>query len=200
MYPEKINEALSKEARLPVNMELYMQASQLDLDGPVPADPMSRYYENLPAGERSKLESNREVDLEAKDVDEEAEEGHEHGEGLEEQEGIEEGKDTQNRPLFHPDSDNEDADDNLAAYPASLQPVGADHDISEHDTQDENLDQMDLENEERPGEDDTIDYTDEGDQDDVAEAGEPSTASAAAPAPAFDFAAMGGVRIGSRRG
>ena len=59
--PTRITAALSKEAKKEIDIDYYERMTRLDLtNGIVPADPMNRFYEDLPKSETViKLESNR---------------------------------------------------------------------------------------------------------------------------------------------
>ncbi|KAL7007756.1 hypothetical protein EMMF5_002832 [Cystobasidiomycetes sp. EMM_F5] len=75
--PDIITEALKRKK--PVDIEFYEKMTRRDLTtGPTPADPMSKFYEGLPANETvPKLESNRPADVAEEVTAGEGEEGDE---------------------------------------------------------------------------------------------------------------------------
>jgi hypothetical protein len=116
--PERIDEALKVKKK--INISFYEEVTSWDLsNGPIPADPMHRYYEGLPTlEEKVKLESNRapshEPELLARKKEESSRPAGEDGEAVgDDGAGQAEGG---IQPLFNPDSDAEqEADDGEAA-------------------------------------------------------------------------------------
>ena len=118
--PERIDEALKVKKK--INISFYEEVTSWDLsNGPIPADPMHRYYEGLPTlEEKVKLESNRapshEPELLARKKEESSRPAGEDGDAVGD-DGVGQAEDG-NQPLFNPHSDaEEEADDGGAAEP-----------------------------------------------------------------------------------
>lgn len=112
--PERIDEALRVKKK--PDIQSYQDVMGWDLsNGPIPADPMHKYYEGLPTlEEKVKLESNRapshEPELLARKKEESSRLSEFAGAGEEAEAGNENEheEDQERRPLFNADSDQED--------------------------------------------------------------------------------------------
>lgn len=177
--PERIDEALKVKKK--PNIQFYEEVIGWDLsNGPIPADPMHKYYEGLPTlQEKVKLESNRapshEPELLARKKEESSRPLGEDGEGQEGQEGEEgeaqvENPEAGDRPLFNPDRDEEQAVEDAETG---------------HDTAD-------------AAEDDQAEVVEEAAMDEQEEEAEPEVEAEPEPdAGAFDFSQLGGIAIKS---
>ena len=125
-FPEVVTEALKRKK--PVNIDYYQRMTQRDLNGPIPADPMTKYYEGLPTREEKvKLESNRIPDImeeeEGQGLHEDVDQDHP---GDEDREADDKGGP---KTLFRQDSQEPLADEGEAQEEQEQEEQGSDVDV-----------------------------------------------------------------------
>lgn len=166
--PERVTEALMNKKK--VDTTFYSKMADVEFDGKIPADPMSKYYEGLPTIDVGvKLESNRPLSEEPEETFFNRRKKEQTGEGEDDDDKHHE--DVENQPLFQPGSDDDEAGEAADDGEMHVEYEG-----------------------EGPSRDGGEEEGEEEEEEDEEETGVPERESSP-----FDFSAMGGVSLKTTR-